>query len=318
MLKASNRYTQEVPMKVTRLLTPLSALALVPGAAVGGLLVTGPTSSAEPAARTTATAQPTLVSVSAAHRAGEDRVVFRFRGGLPASHSTRYVDRLIADGSGKVIPVPGRAVLQVSFDNARAHDAGGTTAPGRTAYRVPNAMVSVRSGDFEGVVTYGIGLARRTPVHVTTLHNPARVVVHVGAAFRTESRRLWLFDRQAFLDNTPPFFVPRLRPVIATTPATGLMDRIFAGALPPERGNGLRTLRSGATGFAIRSISGGIARVRLTGGCSSGGSTVTIAGQIMPTLRQLGTVSWVKIYGPAGHTEHPFGHQDSIPVCLEP
>jgi hypothetical protein len=61
-----------------------------------------------------------------------------------------------------------------------------------------------------------------------------------------------------------------------------------------------------------------VARVQLTGGCSSGGSTVTIAGEIMPTLRQLGTVDWVKIYDPAGHTEHPLGHQDSIPACLEP
>ncbi|MGH3333247.1 MAG: hypothetical protein ACRDPJ_18260, partial [Nocardioidaceae bacterium] len=61
-----------------------------------------------------------------------------------------------------------------------------------------------------------------------------------------------------------------------------------------------------------------IARVQLTGGCNSGGSTVTIAGEIMPTLRQFGSVDWVKIYGPAGHTETPNGRSDSIPVCLEP
>jgi hypothetical protein len=29
-------------------------------------------------------------------------------------------------------------------------------------------------------------------------------------------------------------------------------------------------------------------------------------------------VDWLKIYGPAGHTEHPFGATDSIPACLEP
>ncbi len=296
-------------MKVTRLLTPLCALALVPGAAAGGLVVAGPASAAAP---------PTLVAVHATHRGGEDQVVFRFRGGLPAGQTVHYVNRLVADGSGKVILVAGRAILQVSFHNAQAHGAGGSTAPARTAYRLPNAMLSVRSGDFEGVVTYGIGLAKATPFHVTTLQNPSRVVVHVGAAFRTVPRKLWLFDRQAFVANTPPFFVPRLRPVLPQAPATGLMDRLFAGALPLERSNGLRTLRSGATGFAIRSISNGIARVQLKGGCSSGGSTVTIAGEIMPTLRQLSTVDWVKIYDPAGHTEHPLGHQDSIPACLEP
>jgi hypothetical protein len=106
--------------------------------------------------------------------------------------------------------------------------------------------------------------------------------------------------------------------MIPATPATGLLDRLFAGATPAERAHDLRAIRSGATGFVIRSITDGIARVRLTGGCSSGGSTVTVAGEIMPTLRQLDTVDWVKIYNPAGHTEHPFGHRDSIPACLEP
>jgi hypothetical protein len=45
---------------------------------------------------------------------------------------------------------------------------------------------------------------------------------------------------------------------------------------------------------------------------------VTVAGEIMPTLRQLAGVAWVKIYDPAGRTEHPRGHTDSIPTCLEP
>jgi hypothetical protein len=302
-------------MKTTRLVATLISLALVPGAAVGGLAAT---SNGAPAAAKAPLAQPVLEAVHARHVGGEDRIIFRFRGGLPPSHGARYVSRLVGDGSGNVIPVAGRAILQVRFGGAVAHDASGPTAPLRTAYALPNAMLSVQSGDFEGVVTYGIGLARRTPFHVSTMSNPARVVVHVDAAFPTVLRKVWVFNQANFLANTPPFFVPRARPVIAATPATGLLDRLFAGVTPREFGNGLRVLRSGATGFEIRSISDGIARVRLTGGCSSGGSTVTIAGEIMPTLRQLGTVDWVKIYNPAGHTEHPLGHQDSIPACLEP
>ncbi len=65
-------------------------------------------------------------------------------------------------------------------------------------------------------------------------------------------------------------------------------------------------------------ISPPIARVRVTGGCSSGGSTFTIADEIYPTLKQFSTVDFVTIYDPAGHTEAPGGHHDSIPVCLEP
>jgi Fe-S cluster biogenesis protein NfuA len=62
----------------------------------------------------------------------------------------------------------------------------------------------------------------------------------------------------------------------------------------------------------------GVAKVRLTGACSSGGSTVTIAGQIVPTLKQLPVVRAVKIYDARTTTEQPFGVTDSIPVCLEP
>jgi hypothetical protein len=77
-------------------------------------------------------------------------------------------------------------------------------------------------------------------------------------------------------------------------------------------------LRSEATGWADLEIIDRVARVRLTGGCGSRGSTVTIAGEIMPTLRQLAGVDWVKIYGPGGRTASPDGPGDSIPGCLDP
>lgn len=102
------------------------------------------------------------------------------------------------------------------------------------------------------------------------------------------------------------------------SPATGVMDRLFAGPLTSEHANGLRLLRSEATGFSHLTINNGIARVRLAGGCDSHGSTVTIAGEIKPTLRQFASVDRVKIYDPQGNTERPTGRSDSIPECLEP
>jgi hypothetical protein len=144
------------------------------------------------------------------------------------------------------------------------------------------------------------------------------VVVDIRAAFPTVNRRVFFLDRDAFVAGNPPFFRPRLRPVPPTAPATGVMDRLFAGPLQSERADGLRLLRSHATGFTALRIRDGIARVRLTGGCDSDGSTVTIAGEIKPTLRQFATVDWVKILDPAGSTEIPTGPSDSIPVCLEP
>jgi hypothetical protein len=144
------------------------------------------------------------------------------------------------------------------------------------------------------------------------------VVIDVRAAFRTVQRPVYFFDVDNFVANHRPFFRPVWRPVPAAAPGVGVMDRLFVGPLSGERATGLRLLRSGATGFTRLSIADQVARVHLTGPCSSGGSTVTVAGEIMPTLRAFDSVRWVKIYDQDGQTERPTGHSDSIPTCLEP
>lgn len=295
-------------------LAPVSAAPSTPGGADAGV---------REAAHATHAAHspgmPTLVRVSAAHRNGRDQVVFRFRGPLPQTR-VEYVDRLYADGSGKRLRVAGRAILQVRFEPARAHTALGapTAAPRRRAFALPNVMTAVRAGDFEGQVTYGLGLARRTRVSVRTRRNPSRVVVRLRADFPTIAREVFFLDRDNFASGDEPWFVPVIRQVSATEPATAVLDRLFAGPTPAEMRRGLRLVRSGATGHTDLEITGGIARVRLLGGCSSGGSTATVAGSIQPTLRQFDSVDWVKIYDRAGQTGQPGGTSDSIPACLEP
>ena len=269
-------------------------------------------------APSTTQATPTLVGIRAAHHPGFDRIVFEFEGGLPSTHDAKYVDKLLGDGSGLPVRIAGRAVLQVSFSPAQAHDAQGTTVPRRVAFPLPNIMTAVRSGDFEAVTTYGIGLAKKTPFHVSTLQSPSRVVIDIRAAFPTVDRKVFFFNRDNFVDNVDPFFSSVLRPVRPSSPATGVMDRLFAGPLASEKADGLRLLRSHARGFADLVIADGVARVRLTGGCNSDGSTVSVAGEIMPTLRQFANVDQVKIFDPSGSTESPTGHTDSIPACLEP
>jgi hypothetical protein len=261
---------------------------------------------------------PTLVGIRAVHLPGVDRTVFTFRGGLPTTHKVVYVPRLLGDASGRPVRIAGRAVLRATFSAAKAHDSSGATVPARIAFGLPNVMTAVRAGDFESVTTYGLGLAKRTPYTVSTLRNPDRVRIDVRAGFRTVDRKVYFLSAPRFAHGTEPYFVARHRPVLPLTPATGVLDRLFAGPLPGERASGLRLVRSGATGFSQLSIAHEIARVRLTGGCSSRGSTATIAGEIMPALRQFPSVDWVKIYAPDGTTERPNGRVDSIPACLEP
>ena len=301
-------------MRVRWVLSSLLAVAMTPA------LVAAPGSPAASASEEVAPPTPVLVAVRAAHRGDVDRVVFEFRGGLPADRQVDYVERLFADGSGRRVHVAGRALLRVRFEAAAAHTDDGTptAAPRRIAFPLPNVITAVRSGDFEAVTTYGLGLARRTRVRVTTLQAPPRVVVEVGAGFATVARKVWFLHRDRFVDNREPFFVPVTRLVRPGAPATGVLDRLFAGPLPGERARGLRLLGSGATGYDDLTVSGGVADLRLTGRCSSRGSTVSVAGEVLPTLKQFATVDRVVLRDAAGSTLDPDGPGDSTPACLEP
>jgi hypothetical protein len=257
---------------------------------------------------------PLLIGVRAAHQPGFDRVVFDFFGGLPETRSASYVTTLTADPSGFPITIAGRSILAVSFFSARGHKLDGTdTAPNRTVFALPNVLTAVQSGDgFENVVSYGIGLAVRQPFRISTLSNPPRVVVDIDTDFT------WT-NRSVSFVNSSANVVSVLRPIANTSVAHQLMDRLFAGPTAGERASGLQFVKSGATSYRDLTISSGaVARVRLVPRCDSGGSTVTVADEIMPTLRRLSNVDFVKVLDPDGNTERPTGRVDSIPECLEP
>ena len=63
---------------------------------------------------------------------------------------------------------------------AQAHDdQGRITAPTRIAYRFPVVKEVAVSSDFEGVLSYGIGLTAKSELRVLTLSDPSRVVIDV-------------------------------------------------------------------------------------------------------------------------------------------
>jgi Tfp pilus assembly protein PilX len=106
-----------------------------------------------------------------------------------------------------------------------------------------------------------------------------------------------------------------------STPASvpqAVLLQLFAGPTVAEQDAGLRLVASGTTGFSDFRIENGVAHVKLTGTCSSGGATYTIASLIMKNLKQFSEIQQVKIYDQNGGTETPAGQSDSIPVCLEP
>jgi hypothetical protein len=109
-----------------------------------------------------------------------DRFVARTRFGT-ARYAVRYVRRIISDGSGQTVGLRGRKRLRIVMRDTRAHtQSGGQLIPNVRTPLCPNLRQVKVAGDFEGIVTFGLGLRRRTGFRVFRLTAPARVVVDVA------------------------------------------------------------------------------------------------------------------------------------------
>ena len=122
---------------------------------------------------------PQLVSVRVDERDGYDRVVFTFEGPMPG-YRVRYVPQ-VTGADGRRVPLRGTAFLEVAFEPARARDPDGTpTFPAATITPSSPELRQVRfAGDFEGQVSFGLGVAGRGGFRVSELRNPTRVAVDV-------------------------------------------------------------------------------------------------------------------------------------------
>jgi hypothetical protein len=297
----------------------LAAFAFI-GLGLGTMMTAAPAGAASAAPAGAASGAPILTQIRAAHHPGYDRLVFEFKGSVPSQHTVTRVSQVIGDPSGLPVNVVGSAKLLVRFAPATGHNDQGRVTYGATSRTValPGIIQVVAAGDFESVLSFGVGLARAEPFHVFTLTGPSRVVIDVRTPYRTVPVRDYFLNVHRFAAGKEPFVQAVSRPVIPPATAFGAVQRLFAGPTQAELANGLSFVSSRATGFKNLSIRDGVARIQLTGKISSGGSTFTIANEIMPTLKQFPSVHWVKIYDQFGRTERPAGHSDSIPFSLEP
>lgn len=124
-----------------------------------------------------------LTGVRAARHEGYDRVVFEFGEELPG-YDVRYAeDPVTEDGSGDEVPLEGEHAVVVRMENALDADLSKAGAP--LTYRgpmrfspsTPVVAELARTGGFEGVLTWAVGLRDRVGFRVTTLRSPARLVV---------------------------------------------------------------------------------------------------------------------------------------------
>jgi hypothetical protein len=124
--------------------------------------------------------QAELPGIAAGCHATFDRFVVHVRAATPG-YDVRYVTRVVADPSGNPVSLLGTKRIRVVVRRARGHTSGGTNLlPAVTTPLCSNLRQVRKAGDFEGVVSFGLGLRRRAGFRVFRLTGPARIVVDVA------------------------------------------------------------------------------------------------------------------------------------------
>jgi hypothetical protein len=127
-------------------------------------------------------APATLREVRAARNEGFDRVVFQFEGDVLPGYEVEYLDTPATRcGSGAPTEVTGQGDLQIRLQPAQAHDARGqvTLTSRERAFSLPLLQEMKQTCDFEGEVTWVLGVKQPQPYRVLELRSPPRVVVDV-------------------------------------------------------------------------------------------------------------------------------------------
>jgi hypothetical protein len=125
--------------------------------------------------RTTAPTAPApdLTAIRVAEHGAYDQAVFQFANGIP-HYSADYVAAVTHDAKGTPVPLPGRSFLRVAFHPATKT---GYSGPGTISPYFPTLLQVSTAGDFEGYLSFGLGLSGRGGYRIYTLTQPGRVVI---------------------------------------------------------------------------------------------------------------------------------------------
>lgn len=172
----------------------IGADGTVPGSSVGTVSSVPPDTAvpgqAPPLSTPPVATRAHLTDVRVGAREGGDRVVFEFDSVVPG-YKIDYVERPVTeDGSGDEVQVRGTAILQVRMENASSARLDGEEVvvtydgPRRVRPNLPTITTElVQVGDFEGVLTWVIGVSNKVPaLTVSALGGPSRLVLDLPAS----------------------------------------------------------------------------------------------------------------------------------------
>jgi hypothetical protein len=131
-----------------------------------------------------------LRAMRTGHHATFDRVVFEFCGSRVPPHRVAYVDEVRRDPSDRPLPLRGQAFVRVVVRGGTTDTAPIATDPATAPrYLGPDRLTPgyplvadvAIAGDFERVLSFGIGVRRPAGLHVAVLSGPPRLVVDFWA-----------------------------------------------------------------------------------------------------------------------------------------
>ncbi len=125
-------------------------------------------------------AQAILEDVRVARNTGFDRIVFEYRPGAPLpGYEARYNPFPSQCASGQLVVATGGAQFTIVMRPAAAHENGKSTISGNSITTPSNPVIlqALSTCDFEGIVSWVVGVEKRRPFRVFELQDPPRIVV---------------------------------------------------------------------------------------------------------------------------------------------
>jgi hypothetical protein len=166
-------------MAIRRILVPITAVATavvvaLPAEALPAFS-TAAKSAPDPSTRVTQ-----LWNLRTGNNGTFDRIVFDQRVS-PSGFGIRYVSQVRYDASGQVVPLKGRYFLRIAISGATTSSLSGmpSSMPTVVTPGLPEVAQIRKAGEFEQVVSYGIGLNRYRGFRVFRLTSPSRLVIDV-------------------------------------------------------------------------------------------------------------------------------------------